>query len=277
MVKWKRRLDAFSLYLSENNEMSRSPGKKADDPPVLNQFQQDKYSWLLLLGLCFVVVEIIFADWGFLFPVALFGFFTYYGRKHRMKKRGVILFWIGVVGLALTVLNMIVFKLIVVAVVLFLIIDFVQSKKHPRRIRPGFDQKSGGTETEHTATLPVLLNNMWFGRQTTPESDYEWQDINIQTGLGDTVIDLSRTILPKNESVIFIRHVAGRVRILVPYGIEASLRFSVVIGELDFFERRESRMINKSVAFKTDGYDKSEQKLKIMISAISCNLEVRRI
>ena len=56
-----------------------------------------------------------------------------------------------------------------------------------------------------------LFQNRHFGQQKTPDHDYEWNDMNIQVGIGDAVIDLSYTVLPKDETVIFIRNVMGKV------------------------------------------------------------------
>ena len=36
-----------------------------------------------------------------------------------------------------------------------------------------------------------LFENIFLGQQKTPNGVYEWNDINIQAGIGDTVIDLS--------------------------------------------------------------------------------------
>lgn len=252
--------------------------RKAADILMFASFKTDKYSWILIVGLFLIVIQTSFGGWGFLFPCILFGAMVHYGRKRRKAGKGKLLFWLGVVGLGFTVLNLIVFKFIVLALFILFIIYFIRSKRRPNRVIPDFSSRMNddgdGTKVE---AVPVLLKNKWFGNQETPHQNYAWQDIDIQTGVGDTLIDLSHTILPKKESVIFIRHFAGRVRVLVPYGVEVALRYSVVAGQADFFEHREPRLINESVAFQTDGYDQAAQKVKIIVSAIAGNLEVRHI
>ncbi|GGL64828.1 cell wall-active antibiotics response protein LiaF [Sporolactobacillus putidus] len=251
--------------------------RKADDILMFAPFKTDKYSWILITGLFLIVIQTSFGGWGFLFPCILFGVMIHYGNKRRKTGKGKFLFWFGVIGLVFTALNLIVLKFIIIALFIIFIIHFIQSKKHPKRIIPGFNEKSDNDGSTGVEAVPVLLKNKWFGNQETPHQNYEWQDINIQTGAGDTLIDLSHTILPKRESVIFIRHFAGRVRILVPYGVEVALRYSVVAGQADFFDHREPRLINESIAFQTNGYDQAEQKVKVIVSAIAGNLEVRRI
>lgn len=243
---------------------------------MFESFKSDKYSWMLIAGLFLIVIQTLFDGWGFLFPTVLFGAMIYYGRKKRPSGTGKVLFWIGIVGITLTVLNLIIFKLAILGLFIFLLVEFIRAKRHPRRLTPNFgDQQT--IDEDSIVSLPVILKNKWFGNQETPGQDYEWQDINIQTGTGDTLIDLSHTILPKKESVILIRHLAGRVRILVPYGVEASLRYSVVFGQTEFFEHKESRLFNTSVAFRTGGYETAEQKVCIVVSAVAGNLEVRRV
>ncbi|MDN3956145.1 cell wall-active antibiotics response protein LiaF [Sporolactobacillus laevolacticus] len=243
---------------------------------MFEQLKNDKYSWLIIVCLFLIVLQTMFDGWGFLFPGILFGAMLYYGRNNKHTRKGKILFWIGLIGLGFTILNLLVFKLIIIALFICFLIDFIQRKRHPKRVMPDFEDPSMN-KADNVTLLSSLLKNKWFGHQETPNQDYEWQDINIQTGAGDTIIDLSHTILPKKESIIFIRHLAGRVRILVPYGVEVSLHYSVVLGQIDFFDHHESQLIHESRALQTSDYAQSEQKVKIMISALFGSLEVRRV
>jgi Predicted membrane protein len=242
---------------------------------MFDSFKKDKYSWLLVTGLLLAVIQTTVGGWGFLFPAFLFGAMIYYGRNNRKKPVGKLILWLGLFGMTLTILSLFVFRLAVLALFILFLIDFIQKKRHPVRVSP--NHSAPDTAAEHATLLDTVLKNKWFGYQETPEPDYPWQDINIQTGAGDTVIDLSRTLLPKKESVIFVRHLAGRVRILVPYGIGVSLRYSIVIGQINFFGRTESRMINRSIALQSEGYDEAEQKVKVFVSAVAGSLEVKRV
>ena len=122
-----------------------------------------------------------------------------------------------------------------------------------------------------------LFENMIFGSQRTPGGVYDWNDVNIQTGVGDTTIDLSFTLLPKGESVIFIRNVIGNIRILVPYELEVSIHHSVIAGSTTVFDIEEQRVFNQVLQVKTGGYDEADPKLKIFTSLLVGNLEGTRI
>ncbi|MCQ2010836.1 MAG: cell wall-active antibiotics response protein LiaF [Sporolactobacillus sp.] len=242
---------------------------------MFEQLKNDKYSWLIIVCLFLIILQTLFDGWGFLFPAVLFGAMLYYGRNNKHSRKGKILFWIGVIGLVFTIFNLLVFKFIIIALFICFVIDFIQRKKSPKQITPDFDHPSAFEDK--VTILSGLLKNKWFGHQETPDQGYEWQDINIQTGAGDTIIDLSQTILPKKESIIFIRHLAGRVRILVPYGVEVAMHYSIVLGQVDFFDHHESQLIHESRIIQSDGYDQAEQKVKLMISAVAGSLEVLRV
>lgn len=124
---------------------------------------------------------------------------------------------------------------------------------------------------------PSLFKNRLFGNQETPSHVYEWNDINILTGIGDTVIDLSLTVLPKGETVIFIRNIIGNVKVFVPYDVDLTLRHSAVVGSAEVFEHEEGRVLNQSLFVQTPGYDDAEQKIKIFTSMMVGNIEVKRI
>ncbi|MFT8319086.1 MAG: cell wall-active antibiotics response protein LiaF [Sporolactobacillus sp.] len=239
---------------------------------MFRSLKKDKFSWILIAVLLALVVQSVFGDWGFLFPAVLFAALLYYGRKNLASRRGKILFWIGLIGLVIIILSTFLFKIVIIFLFVLFLVDFIQSKKNPLVIRP----ERFSAEAEKTVESDTLLQNRWFGHQATPGQDYEWHDINIQVGAGDTLIDLSRTILPRKEAVILIRQLAGRVRILIPFGVETSVRYSVGLGQLDFFDHKEARLINESVAFQTKHYLEGEQKIAIIVSAVAGSLEVRR-
>ena len=117
----------------------------------------------------------------------------------------------------------------------------------------------------------------FWGSKKTPQGVYEWEDINIQTGIGDTVIDLSYTMLPKGETVIFIRNIIGNMQILVPYEIEVSIHHSCMAGSTHIFDHHEPKVFNQVIHLKTPGYETAEQKVKIFTSLVVGNLEVSRI
>ncbi|MCB2487462.1 hypothetical protein KQ783_15550, partial [Listeria monocytogenes] len=75
---------------------------------------------------------------------------------------------------------------------------------------------------------------------------YEWDDINIQTGIGDTIRDLGNTVLPTGESVIMIRRVSGKIRILVPFDIGICIEQSAIFGNIQY-DKESTSIQNNSI------------------------------
>jgi lia operon protein LiaF len=69
----------------------------------------------------------------------------------------------------------------------------------------------------------------------------------------------------------------GKVTILVPYEIDVSVHHSAFIGTATVFHRQETKVFNQTLHFHTPEYDKAEQKVKIVTSIISGDIEVKRV
>ncbi|WP_409303357.1 cell wall-active antibiotics response protein LiaF [Peribacillus sp. SCS-155] len=234
----------------------------------------------MLIGIILLFVEITFFNGDLLFSLAITIGLTYFGRKKYHRTIGVLMFWIGLIGTVVTILNMMVFKFFLVAILGYLVISFVQSKKNPEVIKPVLAQPANHHETIKSVPMvkaSPLFENKLFGRQKTPDYVYEWNDINIQAGIGDIVVDLSNTLLPKGESVISIRNAIGNIQILVPYDIEVSVRHSAIAGKANIFEHQDNKVFNHIVSYQTSDYEHSINRLKIITSVLTGDIEVKRI
>ncbi|RFU67939.1 cell wall-active antibiotics response protein LiaF [Bacillus sp. V59.32b] len=247
---------------------------------MFKQMKTDYISWILLIGIILLFLEISLFDGGLLFSLALTIGFMYLGRKSYFRKIGKVMFWVGLFGTIITVLNMMIFKFFVVAILLYIVLVFYQSKQNPEVIKPVLTEPASlqdGLEKEPLVKAGHLLQNKWFGRQKTSDHIYEWNDINIQGGIGDTIVDLSNTILPKGEAVISIRHFIGNIQIFIPYDIELSIHHSVVAGRANIFQHQETKVFNQILSYQTAEYQNAAQKVKIITSVITGDIEVKRI
>jgi lia operon protein LiaF len=201
----------------------------------------------------------------------------YLGRNKVGRKKGNILFWAGIVFFCASIFNMITFKFFLLAILLHFFIQYTQSKKNPKTLAPVLVEPERTEQEETVIIQKPILDNTIFGQQKTPMGIYEWDDINIQAGIGDTIIDLSYTVLPKGETIIFIRNIIGNIHIHVPYDIEVSIHHSVMAGTTTMLDFHQTKIFNQTFHLKTPGYDKAEQKVKIFTSLLVGNLEVSRI
>ena len=244
---------------------------------MINRVKSEYISWILLLGAVVLFLEFTFFNSGLIFSLLVEVGMIYIGRKWMPRKSGKLLFWLGIIFLIISIFSMITFKFFLLAILIHFLIQFVQAKKNPAHIKPVLKEPSLTLEKETLIRHKPLFGNQLFGQQKTPDQVYEWSDINIQTGIGDTVIDLSYTVLPKGETVIYIRNLIGNIQVLVPYDVEISVNHSVLAGSIEIFGAQESKVINQTLHVQTAGFDQAEQRVKIFTSIPVGDLEVKRV
>lgn len=245
---------------------------------MLDHRQKTDYmSWTVLIAVLLLAIEISFFNHGIIFSILLSLGFTYIGRKRWERTTGKILFWIGVIQFVFHVFAMMTVRFVLIALLVYAMIQLFQSKRHPAFIRPEIQNDDRPESQEDMMMQKPLFRNVLVGQQQTPEHAYEWNDINIQTGIGDAIVDLSYTVLPKGEAVVLVRGFMGNVQILVPYEVEISLAHSSIVGAVHIFGREREQIFNQTLLYQTAAYETAEQKLKIITSTVIGNLEVKRV
>ncbi|WP_019243297.1 MULTISPECIES: cell wall-active antibiotics response protein LiaF [Bacillus] len=239
--------------------------------------KSDLLNWIIIFAVVLLLIEVTFFDGGLLFSLFISAVLIYFGKKRWHKTIGKLALMIGIISAVVTVGNMMTFKLFLLALLGVLIYRFFQSKKHPTMYSPVFPDNNNTNIPEEIHRKQLLFKNAILGGQQTPDTVYEWEDINIQCGIGDCIVDLSNTVLPKGEAVISIRNIVGAVKIYVPYEIEVKIEHSVIAGSVSIFENNEQRLFNESLQFFTSQYEQSQQKIKIITTSVVGNLEVKRI
>lgn len=126
---------------------------------------------------------------------------------------------------------------------------------------------------EKTQKSGRRLKRGWIGHQKIGDKIFEWDDINFTIFMGDTIIDLGNTFLPKTESYIVIRKGFGKTRILVPQGIGVMIEHSAMKGNV-LFEGNDYALLNESIKLYSRNFDKDNRKLKILTSSLVGDLEV---
>lgn len=241
-----------------------------------NHNKTDYISWTILIGILLLVIEITFFNKGLVFSLFFSGVLIYFGSKRLYSTFGKLIFFIGAIILFLNTINMIVFKFLIFAIIAYILFTFFKSKNRPFLLEPVIKESPLNSGAK-VITRQNLFKNLLYGKQNTPDEIFEWHDVNIQTGIGDTRIDLSNTVLPKGEAVISIRNFIGNIQILVPYDVEVCVNHSVITGTTTIFDITEEKLLNQTLAFRTDDYDLAQQKVKIITSLGVGRLEVKRI
>lgn len=244
---------------------------------MLDRIKSDYISWIVLIGVLLLAIEVTFFHGGLIFSLFISGACIYLGKKRLKKTLGKLFFWIGCISLFITIINMMTFKFLLFALILYFIIIFFQSKKTPNYVKPTLQEPTTTNEKPRVESKKPLFSNIFIGKQETPDHVYEWNDVNIQKGFGDTIIDLSYTVLPKGESVINIRNLIGNVIILIPYDNEVCLHHSVIFGATKVLEHEESKLFNQIFSIQTSDYEQAQHKIKVLTSMVIGDIEVKRV
>src|SRR5699024_4224608 len=243
---------------------------------IFNRLSTETVNWILIIGLILFVLEVVFFRGGLIFTAALLGLASYYGYRNRMETWGKVIFWIGVIGLIITVLNMLAVRFIVLVFIILLLIDYSKNKKQTYII-PKQYINGPIKEDEVLVDIHPIFKSILRGQQNTPSTAYEWRDINIFSGIGDKVIDLSQSITRDDTAVISIRHGIGNMIIYIPYDTEFVIHHSAVFGRAYILNKRHEQLLNQQLSYQTENYIHAQTRVKIITSVFSGNIEVKRI
>ena len=86
------------------------------------------------------------------------------------------------------------------------------------------------TATEEEVTSPAFIKQKWFGEQRTPVYVYKWEDVQIQHGIGDIHIDLTKAANIKDNNTIVVRHILGKVQVIVPLNYNINIHATAFYG-----------------------------------------------
>ncbi|AVL77865.1 MULTISPECIES: cell wall-active antibiotics response protein LiaF [Staphylococcus] len=190
---------------------------------------------------------IFFEKIGFIFVLLLGCILVYVGYLYFHKIRGLLSFWIGVLLIAFTLLSNKYTIIILFIFLIVLIVRYIFYRFKPLKI----------IATEEAVESPEFIKQKWFGEQRTPIYVYKWEDLQIQHGIGDIHIDMSKAANIREHNTVVIRHFLGKVQIIVPLNYNIKLHFSALYGNAYVNEtsyKVENNNIKVSEETKEDNY-----------------------
>ncbi|WP_102693228.1 cell wall-active antibiotics response protein LiaF [Rummeliibacillus pycnus] len=230
----------------------------------MTHFSTNKISMMVITAILLIFIEATFFENGSIM-FAIFGaFFIYIS----MRKRRKWLFWVGVCSLVIALMSMWSLRIIVISTLIYVL--WQMKKGDPIQVsfaKPVSNQ-----------TVDQPIKNKFFSFQSTPLQSYEWQDVHIQSLVGDLYIDTTQTVLPKGTSLISIRQGFGKVKIIVPYEIPVRLHYNAFVGDASCFGEIFPRIWYDTISLR-DGYEYIEDastELIITVSTFLGDVEVIR-
>ncbi|PTF98603.1 cell wall-active antibiotics response protein LiaF, partial [Staphylococcus chromogenes] len=178
------------------------------------------------------------------------------------KVRGLLCFWIGTLMVLFTLLSN---KYTLVILFIFMIIvavRYIVYKRKPLKV----------TTSEAVEASPSFIKQKWFGEQKTPVYVYKWEDLQIQHGMGDVYIDMTKAANLKSQNNIVIRHIVGKVQVVVPLNYNVKLNVAAFYGNINFEEQRlklENNNVTLESSEKSDRYT-----VNIFVSTFIGDVEV---
>ncbi|GAA0501037.1 hypothetical protein GCM10008986_30530 [Salinibacillus aidingensis] len=235
-------------------------------------------NWIILIVIALFLFEILFFNGWLIFSILFSSFMIFVGWKNLSYTWGKIVFFFGCISLFFNILNTMAVRFLIIAGVVLFILHYQRLKKEPEQITPQFTRDDAEQRADEESLIKVkpLLNNRLFDDQATSQTSYKWSDISIHSGFGDRIIDLSHTVLPE-QAVISIRHFIGNIIIYVPYEVEVQLVHSSIFGRAYILGEHHEKLMNDTLAYKTENYDNHIPRVKMITSIGSGDIEVRRI
>jgi lia operon protein LiaF len=92
--------------------------------------------------------------------------------------------------------------------------------------------------------------------------------------VGEVNLDLSLAIMEDRECVIVLQGALGDIDVSIPDDIGVQIEANVVFGQIDFNHEKEAGFMNKRV-WQSLNYDESDQKVKLIISYIVGDIDIR--
>ncbi|MFS0644388.1 cell wall-active antibiotics response protein LiaF [Siminovitchia sp. 179-K 8D1 HS] len=236
-----------------------------------NFSRNSKMGWAILFAGIGLALELLI-NWRLFVPLLIGCFIIYYWKSHKHKESKKIYLIIGVSLVMIAIISTAVFKIFIFAAAIYALIQYSKTKNQPKRINVYTIPPDH--QTKVTRKTP-FIKNMLSGNRRVVNEIFEWDDINIQSGFGNTIIDLGMTMLPPGESVVLIRGLVGNIQLFVPIDASVTINHSAISGKLNIFNQEEE-LLNSNVIYYSGGDDKTSRRIKIVTSVMFGDVEVRR-
>lgn len=171
---------------------------------------------------------------------------VYVGYLYFHKIRGLLAFWIGALLIAFTLLSNKYTIIILFVFLLLLIVRYLIHKFKPKSSCDGWGYD-----------FTIFIKQKWFGEQRTPVYVYKWEDVQIQHGIGDLHIDLTKAANIKENNTIVVRHILGKVQVILPVNYKINLHVAAFYGSTYVNEKSykvENNNIHIEEMMKPDNY-----------------------
>ncbi len=179
--------------------------------------------------------------------LVLLGLYVFYA--YGFRKKGLFLLVVGILVLLGHHL-LLILSLILISLGFF----YIKSKQMHKNDRYIQKQK-------------LLENIRW------DDSPWVMRDMSLWFVVGEVHMDLSLAIIENKETTIMLQGIVGNIDLIVPEELGIAVESSVLFGQLDVEDRRETGMINK-IVWQSPGFETSDTKVKLIISYVVGDVDI---
>lgn len=112
-----------------------------------------------------------------------------------------------------------------------------------------------------------------FKRNKEP---WELKNMSMWNVVGEIYMDLSLVMLDQKETTIVLQGVLGDVDIIVPEFIGVSVNASALVGQIKAGDEKETGLVNK-VVWQSPNYDACDQKVKLLVSYVVADIDIKMV
>lgn len=234
--------------------------------------RKSRIGWFMLIATTGITLELLL-NWKLLVPLLIGCFLIYYGLMKARRDAGKIYFIIGALLTIIPIMSTAFFKIFMIGAVIYGLIQYSKAKKQAQKLV--IKTVPPGTKAKVNRKKPYIKNRL-TGNHRVVNEVFEWDDINIQCGFGNTIIDLGMTMLPPGDSIVLIRGFIGNIHLIVPFDASITVNHSAISGKLKIFNHEEE-LLNSNVIYYTDENNEvSTRRIKIITNVAFGDVEVRR-
>ncbi|MCL2560003.1 MAG: cell wall-active antibiotics response protein LiaF [Turicibacter sp.] len=239
-----------------------------------------KYTKSEAIGIILSIVAIgtvidIFMGRFSIFFIAFAIFLVVAGVRSLKRKKsftGYLFIAIGSGSLLFSLFTSFSFALIFAALIIYNAYQLFRSSSNKAQVNVNIEPNP--LDAASYINIEPYFKNKIVGEYRDLKQGYAIEDINIQTGFGDVVIDLSNTIIPNGETVILIRGAIGNVYLNVPPDIGMSVQMSLLCGKMNLLQDSKTAF-NLNQKYQSVDYQASARKIKIVVSLLVGDIEVK--
>lgn len=103
-----------------------------------------------------------------------------------------------------------------------------------------------------------------IGDVSLKKSNWSLEPMELYNTIGDYFIDFSKAYIPERETKVVLHGWIGDVKMIIPEDIPVMVQARIKVGDIRVFDNQ-SEAINRSLFYKSNGYDETTRKLNILI------------